>query len=101
MFRSSIPTQTVFLQMQNGDGFWISATPFESVWNAFDQPRTQDEISDTISGFHPGLAITPQRLDGGLERARSVMRLTSVLELVDGMGFEPTTPALRTRCSPN
>jgi hypothetical protein len=23
------------------------------------------------------------------------------LKLVDGMGFEPTTPALRTPCSPN
>lgn len=51
------------------------------------------------------VGFTPVRI----ELLRTTTRQTSEAEapknewhgLVDGMGLEPTTPALRTRCSPN
>lgn len=42
-----------------GEVFWVSTTPLESVWEAFSQPRTPDEISDGVSILHPRLLITP------------------------------------------
>lgn len=44
-----------------GESFWISTAPFDSMWERYAQPRTYGEISDTVAGYHRGLAITAAR----------------------------------------